>query len=45
MMFVIIIEKLINNFAQSILSILGIIEVSIIFYIYHNLRGIFNAKL
>ena len=44
-LFVILIEKFINNFIQSILSVLGIIEVSIIFFVYHNLRKKFYAKL
>ena len=42
---VIFIDKFIDNFIQSILSILGIIEVSIIFFVYHNLRKKFYAKL
>ena len=42
---VIFIDKFIDNFTQSILSILGIIELSLIFFIYHILRKKFYAKL
>ena len=44
-LFVFLVEKFIDNFIQSILSILGIIEVSISFFVYHNMRKKFYAKL
>ena len=38
-------EKFIDNFLQSILTLLGIIETLLFFIIYHFLRKKFYAKL
>ena len=44
-LFFIFIDKFTDNFAQSILSIWGIVEASLIFFVYHNLRKTLYAKL
>ncbi len=40
-----ILDLLFNSFLNLIISILGIIELSIAFIIYHLLRGKIDAKL
>ena len=43
--FLVIINLFSNSYFDLILSILGVIELSIIFTIYHLIRKKFNAKL
>ena len=43
--FLVIINLFSNSYFDLVLSILGVIELSIIFTIYHLIRKKFNAKL
>ena len=43
--FMIILNLLSNSYLNFIISILGIIELSVVFMIYHLIRGKFYAKL
>ena len=43
--FLVILNLFSNSYFNLVLSILGVIELSIIFTIYHLLRKKFNAKL
>ena len=43
--FMIILNLLSNSYLSLVISVLGIIELSIVFMIYHLIRKKFNAKL
>ena len=43
--FMIILNLLSNSYLSLVISVLGIIELSIVFMIYHLIRGKFYAKL
>tara|TARA_B100001250_G_scaffold374811_1_gene361905 strand:- start:120 stop:485 length:366 start_codon:yes stop_codon:yes gene_type:complete len=45
LIFMYILDLLSNSFLNLVISILGIIELSIVFIIYHLLRKKYNAKL
>ena len=43
--FIFLLNKFSSSFIESAISVYGIIEITIVFLIYHQLRKIINAKL